>query len=178
MYTSTTINTKGAFFMATSEREQFIQNWEREFQTTLKVLKAYPNDKHGLQPHGKCPQAKELAWRMVTEETVFVDGALTGQFDFMNRPKTPPTMKEVIAAYEKAHKENAAKLKKMTDAGFNKMLKFMIAPKTMGDRRSADILWLMLMDTIHHRGQFSIYLRMADGKVPSIYGPTADEPWM
>jgi uncharacterized damage-inducible protein DinB len=30
----------------------------------------------------------------------------------------------------------------------------------------------------HHRGQLSVYLRLADGKVPSIYGPTADEPWM
>ena len=29
-------------------------------------------------------------------------------------------------------------------------------------------------DQIHHRGQFSIYLRMAGGKVPSIYGPSAD----
>jgi uncharacterized damage-inducible protein DinB len=37
---------------------------------------------------------------------------------------------------------------------------------------------MMLMDSVHHRGQFSVYLRMADGKVPSIYGPTADEPWM
>ncbi len=33
------------------------------------------------------------------------------------------------------------------------------------------------MDMGHHRGQFSVYLRMAGGKVPSIYGSTADEPW-
>ena len=44
--------------------------------------------------------------------------------------------------------------------------------------RRADILWLTLHDMIHHRGQFSIYLRMAGGKVPSIYGPSGDEPWM
>ena len=41
-----------------------------------------------------------------------------------------------------------------------------------------DVLWGILMDSIHHRGQFSVYLRMAGGKVPSIYGPSADEPWM
>jgi uncharacterized damage-inducible protein DinB len=58
------------------------------------------------------------------------------------------------------------------------MVKFMVAPKTMGDLRCADVLWMLMMDSIHHRGQFSIYLRMADGKVPSIYGPSADEPWM
>jgi uncharacterized damage-inducible protein DinB len=40
------------------------------------------------------------------------------------------------------------------------------------------VAWMILSDQIHHRGQFSVYLRMAGGKVPSIYGPTADEPWM
>ncbi len=164
--------------MPTSEKDQFIQVWEREFQTTLKVLKAYPHDKHSLQPHSKSPSAKDLAWRIVTEESVFVKGALTGEFDFMNLPKPPATMQDVIFTYERNHKESVEKLKKAGDADLNKMIKFMVAPKTMGDIRSADTLWMMMMDTIHHRGQFSVYLRMADGKVPSIYGPSADEPWM
>jgi uncharacterized damage-inducible protein DinB len=47
----------------------------------------------------------------------------------------------------------------------------------MGDVRRQDFLWMMLNDMIHHRGQFSVYLRMAGGKVPSIYGPSKDEPW-
>lgn len=42
----------------------------------------------------------------------------------------------------------------------------------------SDLLAFLLADQIHHRGQFSVYLRMADGKVPSIYGPSGDEPWM
>lgn len=163
--------------MSMSEREQFIQNWEREFQTTVKVLKAYPTQKSDLQPHGKCPNAKDLAWRMVSEEKVFVNGAITGTFDFQGMPKPPATLQEVVSTYEHNHKENADKVRKMTDADFNKMIKFFVAPKTMGDIRSGDTLWMMMMDTIHHRGQFSVYLRMADGKVPSIYGPSADEPW-
>ncbi len=164
--------------MAMSEREQFIQAWDREFQTTMKVLKAFPSARHDLQPHGKCPTAKDLAWRMVTEETIFVKGAITGNFDFMNVPAPPATMKDVISTYERNHKECLAKVKKLTDGDFNKMVKVMVAPKTMADVRSGDTLWMLMMDQIHHRGQFSIYLRMADGKVPSIYGPSADEPWM
>ena len=87
-------------------------------------------------------------------------------------------MAEVISTYEKSHTELIEKVKKSSDADFNKTVKFMVAPKTMGDVRSGDIHWMMMMDTIHHRGQFSVYLRMADAKVPSIYGPSADEPWM
>ncbi len=164
--------------MAKSEREMFIQKWEREFQTTVKVLKSYPEAKAGLQPHAKCPNAKDLAWKMVVEETVFVNGALTGQFDFMTPRPTPATMGEVITKFEQDHRANAAKLQAMSDADFDKNVNFFVGPKTPGQVRSGETLWLMLNDTIHHRGQFSIYLRMADGKVPSIYGPTADEPWM
>ena len=34
----------------------------------------------------------------------------------------------------------------------------------------------VLNHTIHHRGQLSVYLRLKDVPLPSIYGPTADEP--
>ena len=51
-------------------------------------------------------------------------------------------------------------------------------PGTMGVLKVIDFLWFMLLDSIHHRGQLSVYIRPAGGKVPSIYGPTADEPWM
>jgi uncharacterized damage-inducible protein DinB len=60
----------------------------------------------------------------------------------------------------------------------NGMVKFFTGPKTIGEIPLIDFLRLMLHDEIHHRGQFSVYKRMADGRVPSIYGPSADEPWM
>ena len=47
----------------------------------------------------------------------------------------------------------------------------------MGDIPNIQFLWFILHDHIHHRGQFTVYQRMAGGKVPSIYGPSADEPW-
>ena len=54
---------------------------------------------------------------------------------------------------------------------------FFIGPKQTGDIPLPEFLDFMLHDQIHHRGQLSIYVRMAGGKVPSIYGPSADEPW-
>jgi uncharacterized damage-inducible protein DinB len=38
------------------------------------------------------------------------------------------------------------------------------------------IVELMIRHEVHHRGQLSVYLRLAGGKVPSIYGGSADEP--
>jgi uncharacterized damage-inducible protein DinB len=56
-------------------------------------------------------------------------------------------------------------------------VQFFVAPKQVGDIPAESFLWFMLHDQIHHRGQLSVYVRMAGGKVPSIYGPSADEPW-
>lgn len=82
------------------------------------------------------------------------------------------------AGFEKSHKEMVAKVKKTPEADLNKTVKFFVGPKQMGDVRRMDVLWMMVMDSVHHRGQFSVYLRMSGGKVPSIYRPSADEPWM
>jgi uncharacterized damage-inducible protein DinB len=70
-----------------------------------------------------------------------------------------------------------ALVEQMPDSQTGDTVKFFTGPKTLGDIPKLDFLWFLLCDQIHHRGQFSVYLRMAGGKVPSIYGPSGDEPW-
>ena len=57
-------------------------------------------------------------------------------------------------------------------------VQFPAGPGKMADMPKMAFLWMMLCDQIHHRGQLSVYLRMSDAKVPAIYGPSLDEPWM
>ena len=160
-----------------TEKEQFLGALEREFPTTMKVLKAYPATKGDLKPAAKCRSAKDLAWAFVTE-TNAGQQALDGAIEFGKMPAPPATFQDVIATYEKAHRAFVERVKQTPEAELNKTVKFFVAPKQMGDMRKMDVLWFMLMDGVHHRGQLSVYLRMADAKVPSIYGPSADEPWM
>ena len=163
--------------MTMSEKDQFLKTLAQEFPTTVKVLKAYPTAKSDLKPHAKSKNARELAWNFVVEEKI-CDMALDGAIDFAKLPPLPATLPDVISTYEKAHAAFVQRLKTTPDAELNKTVKFPTGPKQMGDIRKMDMMWMTLMDAVHHRGQFSVYLRMADGKVPSIYGPTADEPWM
>ena len=93
-------------------------------------------------------------------------------------PQAPGSLPEVISTYETAHRAFVEKVRRTPEAELNQTVKFFTAPKQMGDVRKMDVLWFMLMDSVHHRGQMSVYLRLADAKVPSIYGPSADEPWM
>ena len=52
---------------------------------------------------------------------------------------------------------------------------YFTGPGEVGDFATSDFLRFLLHDHIHHRGQLSVYVRMAGGRVPSIYGPSADE---
>jgi uncharacterized damage-inducible protein DinB len=162
----------------TSEKDQFIQTWEREFQTTMKVLKAYPEDQLDLKPAEKSRTARDLVWTFVGEQAV-ADMAMKGKIDFSaGAPPAPKTMKEILGAYETMTKQNMEKVKNLSEDDYNSPIAFPAGPGKMMNIRKADVLWTTLMDMIHHRGQLSVYLRIAGGKVPSIYGPTADEPWM
>ncbi len=162
-----------------SAKRQYLDVYDREHETTLRVLRAYPVDKLDLKPHAMCKNARELAWMFVLEQ-VMGEKLITTGFDpnaMPSPPPTPPTMDGIIAAFDDGHKHLARVVSGMSEDQLSETTKFFVAPKTIGDVQKMQVLWMLLHDQIHHRGQFSIYLRMADGKVPSIYGPTADEPW-
>lgn len=163
-----------------SPKEQFLAAFEQEHATTLRVLRAYPADKSELQPHPKSKPARDLAFIFVLEMG-FLERALTTGFDWSQPPSFPPTpesLQTIIEAFDQGHKRVADIIAGLRDEQLFETVKFFVAPKTIGDVPKIQFMWMNLCDQIHHRGQFSVYLRMAGGKVPSIYGPTADEPWM
>jgi uncharacterized damage-inducible protein DinB len=161
-----------------SEKKAFLDAWDRESAITMKVLRAYPANKEDLKPHPSCRTAKDLAWTFVFEG---VAGSQAAQGEMKlpppNMPEKPTNWSATVTEVERALKSFGDKVKNTDEAKLNTTVKFMTGPKQMGDMRRLDVLWFMLNDQIHHRGQFSVYLRMAGGKVPSIYGPSADEKW-
>jgi uncharacterized damage-inducible protein DinB len=155
-----------------TEKEAFLNIHARECKTTHNLLKAFPADKLDLRPHEKSRSARELAFVLANQE-LFYKLAAEGELDPTSpaKPQPPATMEEIIQVLEKNHKAVDEALAKASDDDLNQMLNF--AGQTM---RRLDALWANQFDSIHHRGQFSVYLRMAGAKVPSIYGPTADTP--
>ena len=162
-------------------KEQFLEVYEQEHQRTMRVLHAFPADKAELRPHTLSKTARELAWVFAVERglgtMVFNDAFASGP-PSGGPPQAPPSWEAVLAGVEQAHRDFGTLIRNTPEDELNRKVKFFTGPKTMGDIRRMDLLWFLLHDQIHHRGQLSIYLRMAGGKVPSIYGPTHDEPWM
>ena len=156
--------------------QPFVSTWEQEFQTTLRVFSNYPPDRLEYRPHEISRTARELMWTIITEEEDIVDGCLRGNITF--REAKPPTTREaIIREYRKRHKALVQKVRKAGEELFSRSIKFYVAKNKMADVQTAQLLWETLHDQIHHRGQLSVYLRLVGAKVPSIYGPTADDPW-
>ena len=160
-------------------RDHLLETVEREHATTMRVLRAYPNDHWELRPHAMCKTARELAFVFVMEK-VAMQTVMTTGFDFSKPPTFPPAPESadtILMALEENQAKTEKLLRALNDEDLGKPVQFFVGPGQIGDLPLFDVLWKMTCDQIHHRGQFSIYLRMAGGKVPSIYGPSAVEPW-
>jgi uncharacterized damage-inducible protein DinB len=159
--------------------QMLLKAMEHEHGTTVRVLRAFPPDRLDLQPHPRSKTARDLAWLFVQEQGL-LEKALTTGFDWSTPSAplpAPDSMDEIVATLEAAHRRVMGLTAGLSEADLRDTVQFPVAPRTMGDVSKLDFLWFLLHDQIHHRGQFSVYLRMADGRVPSIYGPTSDEPW-
>ena len=157
-------------------KDTFLRIWEREFQTTVRVFKAFNAGQLEIKPHARSRSVRDLAWQCAIDERVI--GSIEERNDLTNVPASPPppeTMEEIVAAYEGAHRSAVARLGQFSEEEFNKTVTC-ILPAGEWKMPRPQAFWSNLMDEVHHRGQLTVYLRLAGGKVPSIYGPSGDEP--
>ena len=155
---------------------EFVTLYTREHASTRKQLHSFPADQAEFKPHERSSSALQLAWTFVVEEMMMLK-ALSGEAMLGSGfPKAPESWAAVLDAFDTGHTKVLAAAGATSDAAL-KPVTFIVGPKQTGEFATVDFLWFMLSDQIHHRGQLSVYTRMTGGKVPSIYGPSADEPW-
>lgn len=163
-----------------SPKQHLLDALEREHTTTVRVLRAYPDDKSDFKPHPKSPSARELAWVIAMGHGLSAR-ALTEGLDWSkplaSPPAAPSKVSEAASACDRQYAKLIEAVRGMDEGKLAETVQFFVAPKTLGDFTKLDFVWFLLMDHVHHRGQFSTYLRMAEAHVPSIYGPSGDEPW-
>lgn len=131
-----------------------------------------------MKAHGRSRSARDLAWQCVIDERVIGTVLEKTVHDLRNVPQGPPapeTMDEIVSAYSSAHEAAAQKLSALTENEFGRTVTSILA---FGEWKAPqpEVLSSNLMDEVHHRGQLTVYLRQAGGKVPSIYGPSGDQP--
>jgi len=156
-------------------REFLIECFKAERPKFERVLRAVPPDKLAYRPHERSSSAGDLVWLLASElhdACVIVD---RGELDFV-LPPAPATLDEAIETYERNASELQKRLSRLDDAAWEKPARFLVDGKVAWEAPLGQMLWGFLFDAIHHRGQLSTYLRPMGAKVPSIYGPSADDP--
>ena len=167
-----------------SNREFFIRRWEQEFPGFASVIRALPPGQLGYRPHPRSRSAGELAALLVSLQQGCIDLCTSERSSFNTGMVWHPAdhstaLEETIAAYELHHNRLAEKLNGLDDIAWNRQAwmvrgeQEIILKDTVGG-----LLWIALFDAVHHRGQLTTYIRPMGGKVPSVYGPSADDPGM
>ncbi len=156
-------------------REYFNQCFKAEVPKFVRVLKAVPEAGAAYRPHPKSMSAGEIVWLLASELRDACEILDKGEVHFA-LPPAPATLAEAVAAYEKNAAGVKRRLAKIKDGAWKKPARFLMDGKVAWKAPLGDMLWGFLFDAIHHRGQLSTYLRPVGAKVPSIYGPSADDP--
>jgi uncharacterized damage-inducible protein DinB len=159
--------------------DSLIQEFEHEAQTTRKHLERLPENKLDWRPHEKSFTAGGLASH-ITEMVGWADAILNSdKLDF--DPATyKPYVATSVAHLLKTFDDNVAKGKRalagVTDDTLEQPWSFKILGRVRFERPKAAVFRdFALSHIIHHRGQFSVYLRLLNVPVPGSYGPSADE---
>ncbi len=154
-----------------------LQEFENEAGTTRRVLERVPSDKLAWQPHPKSMSLGVLALHVAASPGVICGWAAQDVTQFKGDPSpTPASTEEILAAHDRSVTTTKDILGKLGDEGLQGMWSLKAGDNTLMTMPKAALVRAIVMNHwIHHRGQLSVYLRLLDVPVPSIYGPSADE---
>jgi uncharacterized damage-inducible protein DinB len=160
--------------------EPILMELSQEAATTRRLLERVPAQHLGWKPHEKSMTMGRLATH-IAEIPGWISTVLDKDgFDVASGGHTPPTVKSAAELVEMLDRNIAmaeAAIRKQTMDRLSATWRITKQGKVMVEMpRMGVIRTLLLNHLIHHRGQLSVYLRLKDVPLPSIYGPTADTP--
>ena len=161
--------------------DALLPEFDREMGSTRRVLERIPDGQFGWQPHPKSMTLGRLAEHLA-ELPQWV-GVTVGQSEFdmgtARRPEgyaSPETRDTVLAMFDANVASARSALADKTDAELLAPWTLLKSGQAMFTMPKAGVLRAFVMNHIvHHRGQMTIYLRLHNVPLPSIYGPSADE---
>ena len=162
--------------------KSLLPEFDNEMATTRKVLERVPDDKFDWKPHPRSTAMGGLATHVANIPTWTINSMTEESLDLAPGGVPMPPMQPAAGrdALLKFFDENVTRAREViagaADNAFFVPWSLMMNGKTiMTLPRVAVVRSFVLNHLIHHRGQLSVYLRLNDIPVPSIYGPSADE---
>ena len=157
--------------------ELLLAELDREAIPTRRVLERVPEGKDDWKPHPKSMPMGYLAQLVAIMPGWIAMMIETDEFDIAKGENEPlRTNRDLLQAHEDAIARTRAALVGTTDEHLLENWKMLVHGQVVLDQpRHIAIRDSVCNHLAHHRGQLTVYLRLNDALVPSVYGPTADE---
>jgi uncharacterized damage-inducible protein DinB len=157
--------------------EALLQELEQEAQTTRRVLERVPGDRLGWKPHDRSWSLGQLALHVATIPGAIAEMAGRSPYPLpqFNQPSAASAA-ELIPLLEQSVAKAREILRTMDEAALANTWRAVDGDtEVLAIPVGAVLRSIMLNHWYHHRGQLCVYLRQVGAKVPSVYGPSADE---
>ncbi|MCE7062120.1 DinB family protein [Dyadobacter sp. CY343] len=154
----------------------YIKELEAEYSSTRKCLERIPFDLFEYKPHPKSMQMGYLTL-LVAEMPQWIKVMVEeGEVNFKTYKHSQPTTTEELLAFfddNMAGAKNA--LQSATDEALGRTFYLKNGEEELYSQPILEGVGSTLNHWVHHRGQLTVYMRLNEILVPSIYGPSADD---
>jgi uncharacterized damage-inducible protein DinB len=162
-------------------KDALLAEFDHEMGTTRRLLERVPPADFAWKPHDKSFSLGQLAGHIST--IPHWASAVFGMTEFdisafgeETRPKEPPSVTSLLETFDKNVRDARKTVDEQIDSAMTVPWTFKKGGQVMFSMPRASVWRTLVMNhIIHHRGQLSVYLRLRNVPLPSLYGPTADE---
>ena len=151
----------------------------QEAKTTRRLLERVPEESFGWKPHEKSMTLGRLAAHVAELPELIIPALTQPELDFASgefKPFNPESTAGLLEKFDRNIEAAAGLLEKQPDDRMGEKWRLRSGDHVLFEMpRALVVRFVGLNHVIHHRGQLSVYLRLLDVPLPSIYGPSADE---
>jgi uncharacterized damage-inducible protein DinB len=156
----------------------FEKQLKEEAEITRKFLKIVPEDKYDWKPHVKSMSARQLATHVAELPGWVPMGIKTDVLDFAvsdYKPAFISSTEDLLKTFEENQENALEALLKTTDEHLLNSWTMKNGDQVYFTITKQDVVRMAISQTIHHRAQLGVFLRLLDIPIPGSYGPSADE---
>lgn len=162
--------------MSITRTESFIHELNAEYKSTRTCLERIPETLFEFKPHPKSMNMGYLVL-LVAEIPLWIKHMIVdSEIDFVTfKHASPKTTSELLAHFEENMEAARKALQETTDEALQEPFSLKANGQLLYTSPKATDIGVTLNHWVHHRGQLTVYMRLNDIAVPSIYGPSADD---
>ena len=158
--------------------QEFLAEFDGEMPSTRKLLERVPSERGSWKPHPKSFSLGHLAQLVARMPSWLVPMLRDNKLDIgAGAGYSLEKTEALLAQFDRGVHDGHEALASASDRDLDVPWSLMHGTHVLFTMPRRTVVRQHLNHIVHHRGQLTVYLRLNDVPLPSIYGPTADEAW-